>query len=544
MKKWVNGHAAAKSNLGPCPVEMRAVFTEKEGWGITVFRIPKSRIVLFVLLSMMTAFAYHYWYLPRFSEQKDLASTAAVIGLSNQVLNIVGTAPSTADKSSAAEAVTCQCTVAGVENPLLQFEDPEKCGPERNYLEAGLAKLDPIFREDRAKSSADFPRSCLTYIMRSTYADAESVSSQFFTTCKDNKSTPERGARKACITKTYVNAVYNTFGDLTDCMSVPARDYLPKLAMESGFHTNIRGGRLVPVLNEDGTVKKYADGTEVKEMSGGDTGIPQFIDQSIEHANTQFKKMQNMVKNSDKDSCKRISKSVQDLSPIGSGIGERCGLVVPPQNPLQSLFYMMIKYHQDSSALDYFLSKPGNDIFMRLKNLGLDETKYDREQLKQMLLILSYNSGPNAAVIQLANYLKAVEATGRKLTLADFNIGKESTIYRKINDKTMRLRRMKTDSEEIWKKRKADFEIMTAELSKMDLSFTPKVVPVSTTDEAGTYDTYKVEFEPGQLSYAAYTMLYTTSGNGGYLSKVRASANKINSVFKEGVCVPDSYLSL
>lgn len=510
-----------------------------------MFRIPKSRIILFVVFSMITAFAYHHWYLPETSGQKDMASSSHLL-LSTQVMRILQAGGEVSDQLNAGtkEVYNCQCTVAGFEDPRFRMETPESCGSDRTFMEAHLAKLDPIFREDRSKSPAEFPRACMTFIMRSTYADAEGVNSPVFASCADSTSIPERGSRKPCVTKQYVNAMYNAFGDMTDCLSVPARDYLPKIAIESGFHMNVRGGKPTKI--------KKADGTDGFEMSGGDTGPFQFVTGSIAYANEDFERMQRQIKNSDRESCKRIAPSISKLKPISSELKHRCGLILPPENPLLSIFYAMIKYDQDSKSLERYMARSVNDIYARMKALGLDETQFDKEKLKQMLLILAYNSGASATVTLLKNYLQAVEKAGRTLNLSDFDIGNETSIYRKINMETQLLRRLPINNDADWARRKLEFETMMAELSKMNLRFKPTATPVVATitnktekgDEIISYDTYKLEFTPGDLSFAAYSMLYQSSGNGGYLSKVKASGDAMNKIFKEGVCVPDSYLSL
>ncbi len=499
-----------------------------------MFRLPKSRIVLFVLLSMTTAFAYHYWYLPKVMGQKTFASlsTKDISEQANELLEVVGETPKKSVDS-------CQCTVAGVEEPFLSPEEADKCGPERTFLEPGLAQLDPLFTAERAKSSADFPKECITYILRSTNRDAETKDATNFASCESSKAKPQRGFRKPCVTKAYVNAVYNSFGDLTDCFGAPARDYLPKLAMESGFHLNIIGGI--------GKMEKDANGVERMVYSSDDSGIPQFIKISIESANSEFEATKRFVANSENESCKRLAPYTDKLEPISSGFSQRCGLMTTPNNPMLSLFYMMIKYRADVRALEKYLNKPENDIFGKMKKLGLDSSKFDREKLNQILMVLAYNSGAAGTVKVLKEYLESIASMKkpRTLELSDFDIGSESFIYRKINNETQLLRRQPNNTDAVWQTRKADFEALVTELGKTNLRFKPKAVPTTISDPVfGDYESYKLEFEKGDLTFAAYTMLYQGSGNGGYLSKVKNSANALNTKFKEGVCVPDSYLAL
>jgi hypothetical protein len=500
-----------------------------------VFRVPKWSIVAFVLLAVLVAYAIHHFGSAAFqaadyaSRRKPVAFDSAIPGVSDQssvqpsVEDLVNEIPEKLQRIAGgtwSEETPCQCTVAGHESANLELEKASQCGPKRLAYEERVSRLPPIFREKRAKNLADFPRTCLIYIMHKFLKGTETSASSMMSSCSGPNQKPARRSYKPCITANYVNSVYNAFADMTECLDVPQRDYLPKIFRESGFHINALG-------------------------SGYDVGIGQLVGVSIEEANKEFKNYQRQVLNSENEACHRIAPYIKKFSPVPADIGHRCQLIAPPANPLLNIFYITIKYRQDLRTLESYMSQSQYSITARLTKLGLPPEKYDHHQLEQMLMILGFNAGIKGAVINLVNYLKAVEAGHRKLTLDDFDFSKESLIYAQVGARSHALTRRESESAASWRNRLQEFDEMMDSLQKKKFRYQPKVEKITLTSKKwGKYSTRQISFKTSELSFPAYLQLYQSSGARGYLSFVREAADNLNSVFKEGTCVPDSYLAL
>ncbi|PIS11839.1 MAG: hypothetical protein COT73_01795 [Bdellovibrio sp. CG10_big_fil_rev_8_21_14_0_10_47_8] len=501
-----------------------------------MIRFPRYFILLFVGLSVVTAFVIHRWdqggsislsstATERLSGQIQEILKMPGVNITQELLKIGAT--------GAVEVNNCQCTLAGIDSTYFQFESSQTCDPSRNYLKKDLQEIPALYREERSASSADFPRACMTYIMRMANADAEVVSSSVYAMCPNKKGKPQRGNFKPCITETYVNSVYNYFADLTDCMDVPQREYLPKLYNESGLHLNLLG-------------------------RGFDAGIGQLVEPSIEDANDDFENYRAKIARSDKASCQRLAPYIAKLKPVPPKADFRCQLLTAPESPLLNMFYVMIKFHQDHRSIERRLDE--YDILEKMRVLGLTEGSGDRqfqkEQLIQMLLILAYNSGATGAVSKLDDYLDAVKAAQRQLTKEDFDIGRESYVFIRVraDQKSSSGILLRPESQapgqpeaSRWEDRRARFEAdMQEYLSSANRRrYKAKIEPFTVKDpKQGPYQSYKITWDPGQLSFAAYLMIYQTSGSAGYLSFVARVGQEINKVFKEGVCVPESYLAL
>lgn len=497
-----------------------------------MIRLPKLTIFAFVACAIALAGFIHHFYSGTARDLKsensaDLSSTAEDLALQMALVGAQAggkAAAGSAPVQAAGACPNCATALAGVSDPMVQFEDFGTCDKKRQYLEKDLDKLPAIYKNDRSRSPGDFPRVCMTYIMRKNFAGVETVSTNALSVCKDPNGKPTHGNYPACVTEKYVNATYNYFTDITSCLGIPQRDFLPKLYLESGLHVNS--------IN----TKAY------------DGGLAQLTGPAIEYAKEEFSSMKRDVAGSTDESCKRLAPYIKDLKPADSETSHRCQLMTVPANPLLSIVTMAAKIRQDTKAINNFMARPEFDIIARMDRLGLRSSDYDRAQLMQLLIALGYNAGAKSAVIALSNYLKAIEASGRTLTIEDFNVGGESLIYSSVKGDTRELTRKPDQDDERWAIRVAKFKERMDQLPTLNTQYKPKVVPVRLSMTVGkkttTYDSYRLDFKPHELSFSAYMQIYQTSGAAGYLNFVARRADELNSQFKAGTCVPESYLAL
>jgi hypothetical protein len=130
--------------------------------------------------------------------------------------------------------------------------------------------------------------------------------------------------------------------------------------------------------------------------------------------------------------------------------------------------------------------------------------------------------------------------------LDDFNFDKESLIYRLVSPSNGTLTKSPKETTLHWKARLAEFEREVKNAKDKKSRYKPKVesVTIKNSHGGGSYQTYKIEYKASELSFAAYLELHQGTGTRGYVSLVSTAADELNSVFKEGTCVPDSYLAL
>lgn len=392
-------------------------------WRILVNRFGFLFVLLFVAASIGVALAYHRW-------QGSLAGQA----------NFSSELPAF-ERAQPAD---------------FEFEKTEECGAERTYLEAEIEKFPPVFRDVRARAAADFPRACLTYMMKRQSLTKEGAS---FARCPASEGAAGGGSPKPCVSENYVNVVYNLFGDVTSCFEIPQKEFLPKLFAESGFHLNA--------------------------MSAGfDAGIGHLSPVEIQHANASFESFKTRIASSDLDACKRLKPYLSKVQAFPAGENS-CGLMMPPQNPLRNLVYLAIKYDQHAKAVQKALAR--YDVVESLRQAGF--RGFEPEQLQQVLITLGFDTGPIAAVLYMKNFAQARAHAIQK--------GEAGPLQ---------------DS---------DFDFNDPSAGRGLAS------P-----------------EAGSMTFPQYLAMFQVSGTPHFLTRVKAHAKVLNTTFKEGTCVSDSYLSL
>ncbi len=265
------------------------------------------------------------------------------------------------------------------------LEGREDCAANQNYFEAAFSKYPEIFRETRKTPSTEVPRGCLTYMMKTTFDSKRDIRHSRFASCRTSSGMPYHGEFKACTTEQYVNIVYNTFGDVAQCMGLPQKDMIPQLFNESSFQMNTLGSQY-------------------------DAGIGQITGPAIAAANGVFAATKNQIVNGSSGACRRIAPYVQALNPVSSSVGHRCELLEPPANPLENLIYTGIVYQLDLARAKAAFNT--YDIAGLLARAGLPNA--DLGKLEEMIALLGYNSGPGKAPEYLLEYLNLRTSMIRK----------------------------------------------------------------------------------------------------------------------------------
>jgi hypothetical protein len=238
-----------------------------------MFRYPALTIIGLVFLSMLLAVGYHRWQ---------------VVGES--------TLSSRTPRYDSAEDVFRQIASGAESDPLLIAEEKESCSGERLKYQKIFESMPVFLRERRSSAPADFPRSCILYIMKKKLQKWKPV---------DKKCAP---GSPSCLTDEYVNVVYNAYGDVFSCLNVPQKELLPKFMTGNGLHLN-------QPLNVMGFQKKSA----------------------------VIEKYMNEVFESEEASCRRIAGFIKSFQ---IDWRNACALISPPENPVLSFFIFAAFYKE------------------------------------------------------------------------------------------------------------------------------------------------------------------------------------------------------
>ncbi len=430
---------------------------------------------------------------------------------------------------------TCSCTVGQNEN-IVTFETQKQCGEERSYIFQAIKsfkKVDPngTFWKSRkyVQGENTVPPKCILYIMRTALRDvprsaelkqkeefaqfeAEGKDTstlknkeykpdpQQFAACKGETGEPQRMGGKPCVTEEYVNLVYNSLSDVSDCLGVPMNFTVPKFANESGFHVNAFG----PV---------------------NDGGIGQFTESALKDVAQNFDEFGPKIQNSQKQSCKRL-RSFSGALPknpndILTADANRCHAISMPPNPIRSLIFYGIFYRATLRNAEKAWSKQDEtveSVDQVMSEAGVKDL--DKSKLKQMLFTMSYNAGPKPPVVAFKEWLKYRKSKKSPVTKKDLNF-------------------------DFWPPKgfgavEKDFN---ESLSKkaVDLGWSEEELKQEIVKEKYKRKIIHLGAQKRTLTFPEYLYVYR---NNIYISAVKAQSNLLAKGFGEGVCAPENFLAL
>lgn len=153
---------------------------------MSFYQTPQWRILFFVFLSMALAVFYHQWKNQKISLFQASSGQMAFASLS--------------DEKNNREIQNCQCVRPGQESSgLLHLENRDQC----SHADLDVSAWPPLYRLERSKKPAEFPSLCLLPGLKKWGGDSQS-----------------------CLRTENLNVVYNFFGDLTECLDLPQKEFL------------------------------------------------------------------------------------------------------------------------------------------------------------------------------------------------------------------------------------------------------------------------------------------------------------------------------
>lgn len=444
----------------------------------------------------------------------------------------------------------CAISSAGKGSEDFAFETEKSCqeksGDKRLYFQKELKKIPENYRSTRDPKnvSAEFPRECVTYIMRHAAGvplaiqGKASPNLKYYSKCNTPEGKPTHYEWPLCITEEYVNTVYYSFSDVFSCFGISQKALLPKLFQESGMHINALGSGMDAGLGQlTSGAKPTADGVaklekEINEKALANNPACLRVQNFIHESNARAEEEQLAYAaakkaSSGKGAASGKAKSTSSKSVLmkpsakidlnyfvnHTGTDTRCELIEPPENPFLNIFYMAAKLRDDEKTIENYAyqttaisitvkagkgGKPktisqGYTLRQMIDVSGLSKQVQSDEafnKLIEMANIHAYNMGPKGAVDGLLkNFFKMKISQGKKVTKEDFNFHVDENLVKR-NIKT------KKDSD---------------------------------------------------LTYPEFVLKHYPPGIGGaktYLVKMAGYADTLNTDFKEGTCVPNGFLHL
>lgn len=226
----------------------------------------------------------------------------------------------------------------------IQYEDSKDakvCPAGRLYYEKILtnpvnSKILKDLISSATPENPQFPKKCILHVMNRAGLGRSNLG-----VCSKAVGAVARGGAKPCVTENLVNATYNAYVDVMDCLNLNPKFLFPKISQESGFLINAFG-------------------------VGRDGGIGQFTQSAIEETNKVYddymKQME--VAANDKASCARIMQYKNLLKKASPSSAQRCSMIGVPENPLRNIVYVGIfnrmqmdrfsgiKYHAGQDFID------------------------------------------------------------------------------------------------------------------------------------------------------------------------------------------------
>ncbi len=314
-------------------------------------------------------------------------------------------------------------TLVSTEVPLVDYENTKSCSTKQlaieNLIKNNKKITDLISERSAQNESLLLPRRCVTHVMNDFNLGPEA-----FARCPNGgQSEPSRGGTKPCVTKNLANITYNSFVDIAECLNINPKNLLPKLANESGLIINTLGG-------------------------GFDAGVGQMTRIAIAEVNNHYASYFDEMNKAtiSKPACLRVMKYKSLLTKVSDNISQRCGLIVPPENPIKNFLYMAILTRRNMDVISGIKYVAGNDYINNegsltlVKNNAEDELtgrfkeENIREKLNQlglanvnlhdfvnMISLAAYNSGLRTSFNIFRDYLNKRIASKKPLTWKDFD---------------------------------------------------------------------------------------------------------------------------
>lgn len=252
----------------------------------------------------------------------------------------------------------------------------EICTPANSYIEDLLPPIAPFVSPMLPPA---LPMACVEAAHLSLPAAG------FYGFCPTAAGRPFRTHPRPCVSERYVSAVHHAVEQAADCLGYDAKLAFATFNLESALHLTAVG-------------------------AATDIGVGQLTKSAIDEVNLNaLPRARRMAAASPRSSCAYL---LPYMTEHPSGIDDRCGFMVLPENPERNVAYSILLLQQNRRVVDNLWNRLSITV----------PASVDVERLKVMLAMLAYNAGPGSVVSTLKAY---TDQMGTALSPWHFNF--EST---------------------------------------------------------------------------------------------------------------------
>lgn len=272
----------------------------------------------------------------------------------------------------------------------------EQCKSEkRYYLEERISQMPQEYLQPHnADWSQAIPLKCIQFAQKNFNGN--------FAQCENEDSKPKLTALRPCMTENYTHLVYNAFHDVMDCFDLDPKSFYLQFMIESGFHVN--------AFNK----------------TGMDSGIAQFTANGIKKviSKNRISRTQEMLLNSSRPSCSRISSIMGSFDITSFSVNRRCAMISVPQNPYRSMFFNYMHTMLDQIELQA-------DVERELSGLASIKSALT-ERIKRQLVYLAYNRGMTGIKRLLNGYVDYKKSMNQVVLEQDLDLNQNLARVKKI----------------------------------------------------------------------------------------------------------------
>lgn len=216
--------------------------------------------------------------------------------------------------------------------------------------------------------------------------------------CKSPTSLPE-AAREIMDKAQDVLSAFVVAEKLSDCFSIEPLRLLPKFSNESGLVS------------------------QIQNITGKDTGLGQLTGPAIRDVQDKWKKLKTEIDSSSKASCvftRELIDSKGNVEFFSFSDKQRCQLMYSEDGAIRNMVFSLFFHRINRDYVNFYFQQ--KEIVPLLLKAGGSEDFV--EPLKELMVMLAYNSGAKTAVVNLKSFLESrIDFTTRKVQEFDLSQG-------------------------------------------------------------------------------------------------------------------------
>ncbi len=376
-----------------------------------------------------------------------------------------------------------------------------------NQLQNQLLELPAWMLEDQDLSAGDVSNACIQRSMKVFYEWTSSVRQEraeqglreigHYVYCDPQSERVITKHQPPCPTPQYLNSIRNTYNSVLKCVGFDPKHLFALTAVESGFQIN------------------------TLSLAGVDIGIGQLTPIAVEDVNPHWQEYIAEIQQNSSPDCETIKPLLHDLQRAEDDL--ICALTDLPSNPVKNLIYISFLHKKNQDYMNRLFDIHG--LKVQIENLiGRVPTESEIQNIKEILITLSYNAGSPTAVQALEDFIQNTRAPLKEIENEIFNKTNEAALLY-LDAQSAIYSDQSFTAEMFLANREIILEEITA-LNEAKLSFVKPIEVFAVNGETGSFGEYLVETETSfYLEILKDRIEYVEQGIGA-----------------PGACAPEDYL--